>query len=294
MKKLVLITAMLISSMTLAMAQYGTNSYHGGHGNGTGVNHGHNHGPPIMSQFEFRQAKEQIRYASFESEKLTIARQVTRHNVISSHQARGIMRLFSFESTRLKFAKFAYRKVADPTNFYVVNEVFRFSSSVRELDRFIQEQGPVYASGGTYGTNSYYGSNGGANGGSCSSGGGTISVQGHVSSTPVHPTCGMCQAAHHPQHICGKRFAQLMRQMDRLCFDRDKMVLAKQALGNGMLMSANQVRKIMQSFAFERTKLRFAKFAYHHVWNPQRFHVVNQAFAFSSSIYELQAYIDRV
>jgi hypothetical protein len=49
-----------------------------------------------------------------------------------------MMRLLSFEGSRLDLVKFAYQHVIDPQQFYQVNDAFRFDYSIRELDRYIR------------------------------------------------------------------------------------------------------------------------------------------------------------
>ncbi|MCF8278183.1 MAG: DUF4476 domain-containing protein [Flavobacteriales bacterium] len=85
----------------------------------------------------FASALRSIELQSFDSDQIRVAKQVIRTNGASSHQIAEIMRLLSFESSRLEIAKFGFQFVGDPANYYVVNDVFWFSSSVRELDRFI-------------------------------------------------------------------------------------------------------------------------------------------------------------
>lgn len=85
----------------------------------------------------FERALQSIRAQAFDSDQIRVAKQVIRANGASSHQIAEIMRVLSFESSRLEIAKFGYQFVGDPQNYYIVNDVFWFSSSVRELDRFI-------------------------------------------------------------------------------------------------------------------------------------------------------------
>ncbi|MCX7728498.1 MAG: DUF4476 domain-containing protein [Bacteroidia bacterium] len=47
------------------------------------------------------------------------------------------MKLFSFEETRLEFAKYAYSKVIDKENYYQVNDAFQFENSIEELNNSI-------------------------------------------------------------------------------------------------------------------------------------------------------------
>jgi len=48
-----------------------------------------------------------------------------------------LLSMFNHESNRLDLAKSAYNNTVDPENFFIVNEAFHFSSSIRELNRFI-------------------------------------------------------------------------------------------------------------------------------------------------------------
>ena len=61
--------------------------------------------PMCMSQMEFMQMKNSIANKSFESSKLQMAKQALAYNYFSSAQVADLMSVFSFESTRLDFAK---------------------------------------------------------------------------------------------------------------------------------------------------------------------------------------------
>ncbi len=75
--------------------------------------------------------------ASFDNDKLTIARQAVRQNGVYANQVLQIMDMFNFESTKLKFAKFAYKYCIDRNNYYMVNQGFSFNSSIKSLDNYI-------------------------------------------------------------------------------------------------------------------------------------------------------------
>lgn len=85
----------------------------------------------------FSRAMETVRSQWFDSDCVRLAKQIIRTNGASSQQIADLMRLMDFESSRLEVAKFGYQYVADPENYFIVNDVFWFSSSIRELDRFI-------------------------------------------------------------------------------------------------------------------------------------------------------------
>jgi hypothetical protein len=59
---------------------------------------------------------------------------------MTTAQVSQIMALFSFEDSKLDFAKFAYGRTYDLSNYFMVNNAFTFSSSVDELNDFIQSQ----------------------------------------------------------------------------------------------------------------------------------------------------------
>jgi len=81
----------------------------------------------------------QIEAQSFESSKVSVARQMIAANCLTSFQVRDIMSNFGFESSRVEIAKAAWFRVVDPQQYYIVNDVFNFSSSSRELADFIEQ-----------------------------------------------------------------------------------------------------------------------------------------------------------
>lgn len=90
-----------------------------------------------MNQNDFLNAKKTIESQSFEETKLTIANQILMSNCLMSSQVKEIIELFNFESSRLDFAKAAYSKVFDSNNYYILNESFKFQSSISELSKYI-------------------------------------------------------------------------------------------------------------------------------------------------------------
>lgn len=93
-----------------------------------------------MSSADFANAKASVSKQSFEDGKLKIAKQIMNTNCMSVAQVKEIMALFSFEETKLEWAKFAYGKTTDPQNYYQLNDGFTYSSSVDELNEYIETQ----------------------------------------------------------------------------------------------------------------------------------------------------------
>jgi hypothetical protein len=109
--------------------QYGNNNY----GNN---NHGNNY-YGAMSQTDFINLKYTIGNATFESTRLSIAKSAASMNKFTSEQVRDLLYLFTYESSKLDFAKLAYNSTIDRERFYIVYNAFTYSSSVDELSRYI-------------------------------------------------------------------------------------------------------------------------------------------------------------
>jgi len=85
----------------------------------------------------FGDLKFTLKQTAFDKDRLRIAKQFASSNRMNSAEVAQVMEMFSFESNRLNFAKFAWHHVVDPQNYFNVNRAFSFSKSVRELDRYI-------------------------------------------------------------------------------------------------------------------------------------------------------------
>lgn len=90
-----------------------------------------------MKQADFNAAKNTISETSFEETKLSTAKSITASNCLSADQVSAICNLFSFEASKLEFAKYAFKYTIDPKNYFKVNNVFSFDASKDELSKFI-------------------------------------------------------------------------------------------------------------------------------------------------------------
>jgi len=93
--------------------------------------------PWPMSDDQFSDALRSVSSKSFDDEKATVAKQITGSNCLTAEQAKTMMMQLSFDSAKLEYAKFAYDKTYDIGNYYKLNDAFDFSSSVDELDEYI-------------------------------------------------------------------------------------------------------------------------------------------------------------
>jgi hypothetical protein len=91
-----------------------------------------------MDANEFAIAKESIESKSFSDSKMRVARQVAGSNCLLATQVKDLMGLFSFETDKLEFAKFAYDYTYDRGNFYKVNDAFSFESTIEDLENYLK------------------------------------------------------------------------------------------------------------------------------------------------------------
>ncbi len=118
----------------------------------------------------------------------------------------------------------------------------------------------------------------------------TTSTQPVTQEQPVysHPEHRGCRDAYPMQH---GDFESAINTIKGQGFDETKLSTAKQ-IAESNCLSAGQIAEICKTFGFEDTKLTFAKFAYHHCTEPQNYFKINNVFGFSSSVDELNTYIE--
>ncbi len=97
--------------------------------------------PVAMDMRTFSDAKKSIAGASFEDTKLSTAKTIIGANYVSTNQVMEICRMFSFEDSKLAFAKFAYPYTVDQQNYFKVASVFSFDASKTDLNNFISSGG---------------------------------------------------------------------------------------------------------------------------------------------------------
>ena len=90
-----------------------------------------------MAPTVFDNAYQRVARRNFESGRMETALRIVHNQWMTAGQVRDLMGLMSFESSRLRLAKAAYANTVDKQNYFVVNEMFSFDSSVGELERFV-------------------------------------------------------------------------------------------------------------------------------------------------------------
>lgn len=91
-----------------------------------------------MSTASYNQLKKSVEEKPFSDTKMSTAKIATKNSCLSAEQIKGICSLFSMDDDRLAYAKYAYNYCVDKANFYRVSEVFSFSSTTDELNKFLE------------------------------------------------------------------------------------------------------------------------------------------------------------
>jgi hypothetical protein len=91
-----------------------------------------------MNDFEFSRVLSSIQKEWSESNKMKSASQIINTSFFTTVQVKQMLQLFNFENNKLELAKQAYAKTIDQRNYFMINDVFSYSSSKDELARYIR------------------------------------------------------------------------------------------------------------------------------------------------------------
>lgn len=97
-------------------------------------------GPVAMNEADFNMALEMVKKEHFDSNRLALAKQITRQTMLSVSQIKRLCQTFEFDNTKLDFAKYAYTRCVDPERYFLLYDIFTFDSNKRSLDSFLQQQ----------------------------------------------------------------------------------------------------------------------------------------------------------
>ena len=146
MKNIVLYLMLLIAVPATAQSGlFGSHSHHastGKHHHGSLMHpHGHAEHPDIsqgMATEDFEVALRILSKKTFDNSRLDAAKQIVQDNWMTTRQIASICGLFTYDSNRLEFAKFAYHFCVDRQNYFMLDEVFTYSSSKEELATYVR------------------------------------------------------------------------------------------------------------------------------------------------------------
>lgn len=98
------------------------------------------HIEPGMNSKDFNEALTLLSKETFDDTRLATAKQIIGNNLMTVNQIAQICRLFNYESNTLELAKFAYPYCVEKNKYYLLNDVFTYDSSKRELNEYIGGQ----------------------------------------------------------------------------------------------------------------------------------------------------------
>lgn len=89
-----------------------------------------------MADGDFYASLGAMSHQPFEPGKISSAKNLVKKHCLTASHIREVINIFSYEKSKLDFAKFAYDFVYDPANYEEVNDALR-PGSVNELKRYI-------------------------------------------------------------------------------------------------------------------------------------------------------------
>ena len=95
---------------------------------------------PAMNSNIFNQVKQTMQEQSFESSKLTFAKQVLDKNSISTNQSKELVAMLAMGTDKLDFAKYAYDKVSDKANYFTIANSLTMQTDKDELLKYIRDK----------------------------------------------------------------------------------------------------------------------------------------------------------
>lgn len=90
-----------------------------------------------VDQQTFSLFMQELKFESFDSNRLKMASNYASNNHLKAKQIAQIARTFSFDSSRLSFAKKAFTNCIDKQNYFQLRSTFSFSSSYNDLLDYI-------------------------------------------------------------------------------------------------------------------------------------------------------------
>lgn len=203
--------------------------------------------PYPMPPDQFGQVKQSIAGKSFDDSKLTIAKQVISNNCLLSSQVKDMLKLFSFEDTRLELAKYAYGFTYDIANYYQINDAFTFESSIQDLNKYIADH-PVQP----------------------------LVIQ---IAPPPPPKVVEHQTSRKgcPKPLSQKDFIILKQKVNSKSQESAKVAIAKQYIKMSCLLT-NQVRELLMLLSMEHNKLDLAKLAFDYTYDMENYYSLSDVF----------------
>lgn len=92
-----------------------------------------------MPASSFGNMKKSVESKPFSDTRMSTAKVATKNSCLSVDQVKEICKLFSMDEDKLTYAKYAYDYCVEKANYYQVSEVFAFSSTTDEFNKFLEK-----------------------------------------------------------------------------------------------------------------------------------------------------------
>lgn len=109
-------------------------------GSDRGRGYDNNYNPNAMNNQDMNDLGSRVKDRVGDSDKQKLVQSVMTGRQYDTDQLRTVMGWFSFESTKLDFAKWAYKGTIDKENYWKLEDMFSFTSSKDELNDWVQAQ----------------------------------------------------------------------------------------------------------------------------------------------------------
>ncbi|WP_460613139.1 DUF4476 domain-containing protein [Hymenobacter seoulensis] len=96
----------------------------------------------VMSPRDVEGLLQAVQRQSFDDGKLAIIREALRETSLPADDARRLVSTIAFDRNKIELAKFMYSRVADRQNFYRVYEALQYTSSIREVQQYVESYRP--------------------------------------------------------------------------------------------------------------------------------------------------------
>ncbi len=269
--------------------------------------------PKPLTLAQFNLEKNKMIAQKTRAGKKLVAKKISQTKCLTSQQIYTVAKLINYESDRLEYTKLAFTRCWDPENYELVYNAFALSSSVEELNTYIESTGLADANVNTntnVNTSSTIDSNN-TNVNSNPNNPFDVNININTNTNQQDPNYhtnqnntntnqnrqnttvyvpGYSGPTGCPMPMNNGDFQAAKGTISSKTFESTKLEISKQVLGSNC-MTAEQVTEVTRLFEFESSKLEFAKFAYTHTYDKGNYFKVNNAFEFESSITDLQNYI---
>lgn len=94
--------------------------------------------PPMqMDQQSFAAAIQTIKSSNWDETRLSTAKTIANNNYFTVDQVIAICKTFSWEDSKIDFAKYAYKRTVDRQNYFTIANIFTWDSNKTALNDFI-------------------------------------------------------------------------------------------------------------------------------------------------------------